>query len=101
VAAGNEQDFKRPDGPERDDGGEIVILEDDALACCLLGFKVVAEQTVAGLGEVVVLRGSLGGGFVGDEIGGPDLAVGVLAPIMAPRFSKICTYWMKSWMPSS
>jgi hypothetical protein len=55
----------------------MVILEDDALASGLLSLEVVAEEAVAGAGEVVALGDGLGGGLVGNEISGPDLAVGV------------------------
>src|SRR4029077_14839769 len=44
VPTGDYQSFKRPDGPERHQDGEVLVLKDDPLAPLFFQRQVVAKQ---------------------------------------------------------
>ena len=77
VALAEQQDLERPDGPEGYQGGEVIVFKDDAVVGGLFRNQVFAEQAMAGEGEVFALGPGFGGGLVGNEASGPDLAVGM------------------------
>ena len=77
VALRQDEGFKGPDGPPRDNDEEVVVLANDADLFFRFDLEVVAEQAGVFLGELCLERFGLLGGLVGDVLGGPDLAVGM------------------------
>ena len=76
-AAGQQQHFKRPGRPVRDDGHPVLVGDDDSLLQFLLPAGVVDQQRRAVLAEVVRLTPVLLGGLFRQRVAGPDLAVGM------------------------
>jgi len=81
MAAADQQYLKGPDRPPGDQSHEVLILEDDAgrfvFLRGLFGSQVVAQQAMAGAGEMLALGRDLGDRLVGNKAAGPDLAVGM------------------------
>jgi len=84
VAAADQQHLEGPDCPPGDEGGEVVVLEDQAATMRgvgaiggggIFGGEIFAKEAAAGEGEVLALGFGFGCGLFGDEAGGPDLAV--------------------------
>ncbi len=77
MAAAEEHDFERPDGPVGDESDKSVILADDAGGVLEFELQIIAEQAFAVGGVIFALRGSFARGQVGNFTVGPDLAVRV------------------------
>ena len=77
ILFGEQEKFKGPDSPEGNEGGPGVVFSDDALPVCELQSEVGGEELLLVFGEIGELSSELDGGFIGDVLGGPDLAVGM------------------------
>jgi len=70
----------------------VLVLKNDALVGGFLGGQIVAQQAMP-CGPGAGAGGDLGSGFVGDKVVDQiwQCGCGLLAPIIAPRFSKTCS----------
>ena len=103
VPLGQHHGLERPDRPERHHRQETLVLFHHALAAGLLQPGVLAQQAGPRAPRhascaAVSLATSLGIAWF-DQIW--QCGCGLLAPIMAPRFSKICTWRISGMAPSS
>ena len=74
---GQQQCFKRPDGPERNQRDELRVLANDAAAVVELDGEIIAQQAAIIPFEIMALPLLLFHCFVGERLIGPDLAMGM------------------------
>jgi hypothetical protein len=77
IAARHDERFERPHRPERYQGDEMVGPAHQPFALLRLALQVLAQETAAVRGAVLVEGEALSCGFVRHAFGGPELSVWV------------------------
>src|SRR5579885_3198369 len=104
MALRKDERLERPNGPEGNEDGEVARFQDDALVSREFQREVGAEQAGTGMrSRILALMEEFFRGLIRERFGGQiwQCGCGLLAPMSAPRFSKICTQDVAGAAPSS
>ncbi len=104
VAAAADQNLERPDRPEGHERNETVVLANHAHLLTCFQCDVVTQQAAMVRLHVQLAEQPVpwtGASGIEEVAQIWQWGCGLLAPIMAPRFSKICTWLMSARPPSS
>src|SRR5271165_907756 len=98
VSPAQQQNFKRPDRPVRNQRHKSLVLTNEAFTALQFQRNIIAEQARMLFRVIGRQRSHFPLRKIWQRSIRPNLTMGsgLLAPIMAPRFSKICTCWTQS-----